>query len=219
VNPTEAIFLLTVVAVAAAFVLGAASPAYTVLGLSAWLAFSAALAASGWMAGFSARPPHFLAFIMLTFAATIALAFSRVGASAADRLGFGALAGFQVFRVPVEWALFALHRDGVAPVQMSFEGWNFDVLTGLTAPLVAWLAVRGRIGRRGLLAWNCAGLALLANIVAIAALSTPTPLRVFWNEPANTFVATWPWVWLPAFLVPAALLGHLVSLRKIALLR
>lgn len=218
-NAIATIFLLTVLGVAAALVCATERRLYTVLGLSGWLAFSAALAVGGWLAGFDARPPHFFVFMLPTFVATLALAGSRIGASVADRIGFAALTGFQVFRVPVEWVLFALHRDGVAPVQMSFEGWNFDVLTGLSAPLLAWLVSRGWIGRRGLLAWNCAGLALLANIVAIAVLSTPTPLRVFWNEPANTFVAGWPWIWLPGFLVPAALLGHLVSLRKIARVR
>ena len=218
-NTTEVIFLLTVLAVAAMLVRSVERRTYTVLGLSGWLAFSAVLAASGWLADFAARPPHFFAFMLPTFGATLALGFSRIGASVAARVGFAALAGFQVFRAPVEWVLFALHRDGVVPVQMSFAGWNFDVLTGVSAPLVAWLAVSGRIGRRGLLAWNCAGLVLLANIVGIAVLSTPTPLRLFWNEPANTFVAGWPWIWLPGFLVPAALLGHLVSLRKLARMR
>jgi hypothetical protein len=218
-SASEVIFLLTVLGVAAALVCASEQRLYTVLGSSSWLAFSATLAVGGWLAGFDARPPHFLVFMLPTFAATLALAFSRIGAGAADRIGFVALTGFQVFRVPVEWVLFSLHRDGVTPVQMSFAGWNFDVLTGLSAPLVAWLVRRGRIGRRGLLAWNCAGLALLANIVTIAILSTPTPLRTFWNEPANTFVAGWPWIWLPGFLVPMALLGHLVSLRKIARVR
>ena len=36
--------------------------------------------------------------------------------------------------------------------------------------------------------WNILGLGLLINIVAIAILSMPTPLRVFMNEPANTIV-------------------------------
>ncbi|MGH6629559.1 MAG: hypothetical protein ACREB3_07485, partial [Burkholderiales bacterium] len=43
-------------------------------------------------------------------------------------------------------------------------------------------------------AFNLIGLALLINIVTIAILSAPTPLRQFWNEPANTFVAYAPYV-------------------------
>jgi hypothetical protein len=189
------------------------------VGLGAWLAFGAILAQSGWLGQFDARPPHFLVFMAATLALTFALAFSPLGARLADGVSFAALAGFQVFRVPVEWVLFQLHREGVVPVQMTFEGLNFDVLSGATAPLVAWLAARGRIGRTGLWLWNAAALALLANIVTIALLSAPTPLRAFANEPANTFVTRLPWVWLPGFLVPMALLGHLLSFRKLARMR
>jgi hypothetical protein len=153
--------------VAAALVRAAGTGGLRALGVAAFLGASA----SGWL-GRSAR--------RFFVSSPTSRDLGRVLAHGQARLvGFAALTGFQVFRVPVEWVLFALHRDGVAPVQMSFEGWNFDVLTGLSAPFVAWLAARGVVGRRGLLAWNCAGLALLANIVGIAVLSTPTPLRAF----------------------------------------
>ena len=69
------------------------------------------------------------------------------------------------------------------------------------------------IPRALVLAWNALGLALLATIVAVAFLSTPSPLRVFANEPANTIVAAFPYVWLPAFLVQGALFGHLLVFR------
>ena len=218
-SATGVLFLATVAGVAACAVRTSDRPAYTASALAAWLGFTALLAGSGWLGDFDARPPHFFRLVGPTFAATIALAFSPLGARVSARVGWAALVGFQVFRVPVEGVLFALHREGIVPVQMTFEGWNFDVLTGLSAPLVAWLAARGTIGRRGLLAWNLAGLALLANIVTIAILSTPTPLRAFWNEPANTFVTSWPWVWLPGLLVPAALCGHLLAFRKLARMR
>jgi hypothetical protein len=54
---------------------------------------------------------------------------------------------------------------------------------------------------------------LLLNIVVIAILSMPTPLRHFHNEPANTFIAYFPYIWLPAFLVQVALFGHLLVFR------
>jgi hypothetical protein len=64
-------------------------------------------------------------------------------------------------------------------------------------------------------AWNVLGLALLANIVAIAVLATPTPFHHFVNEPPNLLPSTFPYVWLPTFLVPAALFGHLLVFRAI----
>jgi hypothetical protein len=188
------------------------------VGLGAWLAIGLLAAHSGWLAQWSARPPHFFLFMAGTFALTIAVAFSKLGDRAADGVGWAGLIGFQVFRVPVEWVLHLLYLQGVVPVQMTFHGQNLDVLSGLTAPLVAWLAATGRIGARGILLWNCLGLLLLANIVTIAVLSTP-PLRFYATEPANTFVTRLPWVWLPGFLVPAALLGHLLTFRKLARMR
>jgi hypothetical protein len=63
-------------------------------------------------------------------------------------------------------------------------------------------------------AWNLLGLGLLINIVTIAILSMPTPMRRF-EGPANVFVATFPYVWLPTVMVSAALLGHLLVARRL----
>lgn len=66
-----------------------------------------------------------------------------------------------------------------------------------------------------MLAWNTLGLVLLANIVTVALLSAPTPLRVFMNEPANVWITHAPWVWLPAVMVFAALAGHVLVYRRL----
>ena len=85
------------------------------------------------------------------------------------------LVGYQVFRVPLEWVLHELYSEGVIPVQMTYAGRNFDVVTGvLAAALGLWLWA----GHRTVwlvVAWNIMGLALLVNIVTIAILSTPGP--------------------------------------------
>ena len=60
-----------------------------------------------------------------------------------------------------------------------------------------------------------AGLLLLANIVVVAILSAPLPFRQFFNEPANTVIADFPWVWLPGVLVPVAYALHLLSWRQV----
>jgi hypothetical protein len=65
------------------------------------------------------------------------------------------------------------------------------------------------------LAWNVLGLALLANIVAVAALSTPVPFRRFLEGPPNLLPGTFPWIWLPSFLVQVALASHLLVFRRL----
>ena len=59
------------------------------------------------------------------------------------------------------------------------------------------------------------GLMLLINIVLISVVSAPVPFRMFMNEPANTIVATFPAVWLPALLVPLAYFLHILSIKQL----
>jgi hypothetical protein len=185
----------------------------------AWLGASFAIADSGVLARFDARPPPLLVFLGLCTAATAGLAFSPLGTRLARGLGVAGLVGFQVFRVPLELLLYRLYGEGVVPVQMTFAGFNYDVLSGLGAALLALLARRGEPPRALVFAWNLLGLTLLCVIVAVALLSTPTPLRAFPDPPANTFVAHPPFVWLPAFLVQAAWFGHLLVFRRLELSR
>jgi hypothetical protein len=158
---------------------------------------------------------------MLLFAsygiATAALAFSRIGDRVIERVGLAWLVGYQAFRIPVELFLARMHDEGVVPVQMTYSGRNFDIVTGVLALALAVAIWRsGRVPRALVLAWNWLGLALLINIVTVAVLSPPVPFRVFMNEPANTFVTQPPWVLLPTFLVQGALLGHLLVFRQLA---
>lgn len=224
------IMLATVALVGALFVLGVAHagrrlgerPALTRrwtlaagVGLALWLGLSGILAARGALADFTRVPPPLMLLVAASGLITIGLACSPLGARLELGLPLVWLVGFQAFRVPVELMLALLVHAGAAPVQMSFEGRNFDIITGLSALPIAWLAARGRLPEWGLQLWNLLGLGLLLNIVVISILSLPLPIRLFLDEPANTIVATWPFVWLPAFLVQAALFGHLLILRRL----
>ena len=172
-----------------------------------WLVVTGLAALSGTLRSFSL--PLFTALMILTGGAAL----SRVGTALMAAVGPVALIGFQFFRVPMAMFLQGMYQAGQAPVQMTYEGLNFDVFVGLTAPAMAWLVWRGKVGSYAIWAWNAFGLVLLAEAIAIAALSMPTEFRVFTNEPASTFAAYAPYVWLPTVLAPAALLGHLLVLR------
>jgi hypothetical protein len=64
--------------------------------------------------------------------------------------------------------------------------------------------------------WNAAGIVILANVVIHAQLALPTPFRAFVTEPSTAFLATFPYVWLPGFLVPFAFWLHAGSLVQLA---
>jgi len=176
-----------------------------------WLAFTARLAASGFLA-FEPQPTM-LPLLALALLGTIALAFSRLGGRLVAGLPIALLVGYQGFRVPLELLLYRGYQEGLVPVQMTALGMNFDVLTGVLALFLVFLARLGPVPRWLLAAWNLIGFGLLANVMTIAMLSVPTPFRVFLDGPANVWITRAPWVWLPTFLVPLALLGHLLVLR------
>ena len=160
-------------------------------------------------------PAPALVMVLALTVVTLTMTLSPVGRRVAVRIGLPALVGFQAFRIPVEWLLHRLYQEGVIPVQMTYAGRNFDIVSGLTAAALGmWLARGGR--SRGLVfAWNVLGLALLANIVTIAVLSTPVPFRQFTDGPANLLPSLMPYVWLPSFLVQLALAGHVLVFRYV----
>jgi hypothetical protein len=214
-TPLELGFVALVLLVAAgvvALVRRAGGPAGRVgAGLAVYLAALLALAASGVLA--DGAPPRPLILLGPALACTLWFALRSAGARAlVERAPLAALVGLQAFRLPLELMMHAWSSEGALPPQMTFSGLNYDILTGAAALLVVPFAARSR----GLvLAWNVLGLALLVNIVAIAILSLPGPLRVFLAGPPNVLVLRVPYVWLPGFLVMVALAGHILVFRAL----
>ncbi len=188
------------------------------VGVIVWLLITALAGASGVLRRFDAVPPPFAGFLLAVVAVGLVVPCSRLGTRLVGGLPLWLLVGFQVFRFPLELLMHRAYVEGVMPVQMSYSGQNYDILTGISAGVLgAWLGW-GRVPRGIVAAWNWLGFALLVNIVTVAVLSTPI-FRWFGAERLNTFVAYPPFVWLPAVLVTAALMGHVLVWRKLAAAR
>lgn len=179
-----------------------------------WLAVTALAAASGVLRRFDLTPPPFAFFILAVVIIGAGVPFSSLGTLLVRGLPLWALVGSQVFRLPLELVMHRAHVEGIMPVQMSYSGWNYDIVTGITAgALGLWLA-RGAPPRWSVMAWNALGFALLLNVVTIAIVSTP-PFRWFGDAHVNVFVTYAPFVWLPAVLVTAALMSHILVWRRL----
>lgn len=186
----------------------------TALAAAAWLALFALMALSGMLARFDARPPPLNAMVLVVLVGSIGFARSRAAGDLVSGLPLWALVGFQAFRLPLELVMHQAAKAGVMPVQMSFSGWNFDIVTGLSAIVVAALAARGVAPRALIVAWNAIGALLLANVVTIAVASTPL-FHAFGPRALNTWIAYFPFVWLPGAMVSAAIVGHVLVLRRL----
>jgi hypothetical protein len=186
----------------------------TLISLIGWSVVTAILSLSGFLSDFSTFPPKLLIALIIPLIAIIWAVRTKEVKEILMHIPPASIIWIQSFRIVVEILLWRLFVDNVAPIQMTFEGRNFDILSGLSAIVVAILVTKNKISSQLVIAWNFAGLALLVNIVTIAILSMPTPLRVFMNEPANTIVTKFPIVWLPALLVPLAYGLHFLSIRQ-----
>lgn len=190
--------------------------ANTIIVVFIWLMVTMIVAMRGSLADFSAMPPRIFLFIAPALVTAVVLTFFKKTGTFLKAIGPFWLIYIQSFRVLMEFILWELYRYQVIPKQMTFEGQNFDIVIGLTAPLIAFMCFNSKKwSPKVAIVWNIAGLAVLANIAVVALLSTPTPFRYFTNEPANTVIFYFPFVWLPTFVVPFAVLMHLLSLRQL----
>ena len=179
-----------------------------------WMRLTNYAALTGRLRDWNATPPPFALLVIAIVVLAVALAASPIGRRLATGIPLWILVLVQGFRLPLELAMHAMYERGVMPVQMSYSGQNFDILTGASAIVVAGLLRLGVGGRLTTAVWNVLGLMLLINIVTVAILSTP---RFAWFGPdrLNTWVFDSPYVWLPAVMVLAALAGHLLIFRAL----
>jgi uncharacterized membrane protein len=181
-----------------------------------WAVLLLILSYQNFFSDFSKLPPRPALVILLPLPFIIAISFSKNGKELLRSVPSHWLVFMQSFRIGVELLLLAAFIAGKIPVQMTFEGRNFDILTGLLALPVGFLVMKKHSHANKLIvSFNIIGVLLLFNILVIAILSMPTPLRYFMNDPANTLVAQFPFILLPGVLVPIAYSMHIFSLRQL----
>lgn len=190
------------------------------IGLGAWVILQGLVSASGFYLKIDVLPPRFALAVIPAFIAIIYFLTTKSGENFLDKLPLKDLTTLHICRVPVEIVLLWLYQSQQIPQSMTFEGRNFDILSGLTAVPMAWLAFQnGEMKRIPLLIWNIICLALVLNIVTIGMLSAPSPFQQWSFEQPNVGVLKFPFVWLPSVIVPIVILSHLVAIRRLLLKR
>jgi hypothetical protein len=183
--------------------------------LIAWLMLLSILSIRGFFADFSRLPPRLALALLGPLPAVLLFLRSGAGKRLLQHIQPHWLTYLQSFRILVEIGLWMLVRNGSLPVQMSFEGRNFDVISGLLAfPVGYYCFVKKSWPPVIAVLYNITGLVLLINIVSISALSMPGPLRAFHNQPDSSLLTRFPLIYLPGLLVPLAYSLHILSLRQ-----
>lgn len=194
----------------------ASSSKLAVFLLLAWVAIQAIITQSNFYLNTSSMPPRFLLLVAPPLLLILFLFNSSTGKIFIDNLDTRWLTYLHIVRVPVEITLYFLFVSSLVPELMTFEGRNFDILSGLTAPIVAFFGYnQKKLSKALLLGWNFLCLALLVNIVTTAVLSAPFPFQQLAFDQPNTGVFYFPYSWLPGVVVPLVLFSHLVCIRQL----
>ena len=190
---------------------------YITGGIAIWMIIHGILALNGFFyTDLTSLPPKPFLLIGPPVVFIIILFSTKKGRAFIDDLPLQSLTWMHTVRVPVEMVLYWLFIYATIPEVLTFAGRNFDILAGLTAPLIAYFGIqKGKIGRMGLLTWNIICLALVLSVVSHAILAIPTPFQQIAFDQPNTGVLYFPFVWLPAVVVPLVFFGHFVAIRRL----
>lgn len=179
----------------------------------AWLFITGLLAYFNFFKNTTAVPPRFLIIPVVVIIGCI-ITIKKINYAALSKKY---LLAIHALRLPVELVLYRLFTEKQIPVIMTFEGWNFDILMGITALLILGYSyfLKKYPADWFLLLWNICGLILLTIIVVTAILSVPFPFQqLAFNQP-NIAVLQFPFVWLPAYVVPVVVLSHIFLIKKL----
>ncbi|MFM6926615.1 MAG: hypothetical protein ACKOU7_14000 [Ferruginibacter sp.] len=186
--------------------------------LVSWIIFQGVLGLSGFYKITNTFPPRFVLLALPALLFIIILFITAQGRVYLDDLDTKALTILHFVRIPVELCLYWLFLYKAIPELMTFEGRNFDILAGLTAPVIYYAGyVKKKLNNTVMLLWNFVCLGLLLNIVIHAVLSAPSAFQQFAFDQPNIAIFYFPFVWLPCCVVPLVLLAHLVCIRRLIL--
>ena len=138
---------------------------------------------------------------------------SPLGRKLAHGISIQTLIGFQIFRLPLEIVLHSWVDQGVIPMTMTWNGSNWDVVSGVmaTAAFLLWRKIPSLI-------WiaNGVGFVLLLNVMRVAVMSSPLPFA--WDvQPPLQLAFHLPYVWIVPVCVGGALAGHVILTRALVL--
>ncbi|MDP2387434.1 MAG: hypothetical protein Q8M29_13745 [Bacteroidota bacterium] len=209
-------FVITSLATVLLFYKATNNSKTTLFVLLAWLGIQAGIGLSGFYTVTDTIPPRFLLMIAPPFLLIIVLFATAKGRKYIDALNVKTLTLLHVVRIPVELVLLWLFMNKTVPELMTFEGRNFDIVSGITAPIIYYFGfIKNKLNTKVILLWNFICLGLLINIVVNAVLAAPFPFQQFAFDQPNVAVLYFPFNWLPCCVVPLVLFAHLVSIRQL----
>lgn len=181
-----------------------------------WVVYLVTLSSTGIIHDFE-LPPKMPLFVVLPALFIITFLLTRPATGKLlENAPLHLLIGFQSFRIIVELIIWLAFRNDLIPLEATFEGYNYDILVGITAIPIAFYAYKGKVSRGILMFWNVAGLIILANTVRVFVLSAFFPdLIGAESSSVDVLFVTPPLLFIAGIYMPLAVLLHGMTIKKL----
>jgi hypothetical protein len=180
-----------------------------------WIGLQAALGLKGFYLETDTFPPKIGFLIIPPLIGMFLIFILPQGQTFLNGLDYSFLALVHTVRMPVELGLYALFLRQLVPQNMTFDGGNFDILSGLSAIAIYWFGYKTkRLNRKWLIVWNLICLGLLFNVVSKGILSAPSVFQQLSFDQPNRAILYFPVNFLPSVIVPLVFFSHLALLRR-----
>jgi len=186
------------------------------IGLSLWIGYVALLSSTGFLADFS-LPPKMPIFTILP-ALLFIFIFLRHKKSqtfiSATPLSW--LTYMQSFRIFVELLLWWSFIEGLLPPEVTLEGYNLDIIVGLTAPAVGYLCfTKKTLPKMSIIIWNISSI-LVLGVVVFTFMTVAFAPHIWGHEVSKIIGMPYmPYILVACFWMPFAFFMHFMSLKKL----
>ena len=210
------VFGLTIVLTLYLFIKATHFSKKAVIVMFIWAGVQVLLSLNGFYKVIHTVPPRFVLLIIPPILLIILLFNTQKGRLFIDSLDIKLLTIIHTIRIIVEFVLLWLFTYKTIPVELTFEGRNFDIISGITAPIIYYLGfIKQTLSKNLIIIWNVVCIGFLLNVVINSILSSPLLFQKFEFDQPNIAVLHFPFVFLPSLIVPIILFSHFVIIRKL----
>lgn len=191
------------------------TPSFVITFLVAWIFVMSVLVFDGYFTNLSGIPriPLFAGMSLIVIVVAFLIPRSK---SLLNNIPITTLHYVHIVRIPLQMVVWWLAVSKAMPMEMTFEGANLDILSGISAPFAAVFMVGTRSkSKLGAIIWNVISLTLLIYFVYLATSYTPYFFTPSLSNVGNLAVFYFPYILMPTFIIPVLAGSHLVALNQL----
>jgi hypothetical protein len=212
-----AAIIVSINALSGAMPIGTSQRLALSVGAGLWTGLAAAFAGANLFLGSNPLGPATIGTVITLPLIATAVAAAISPSVRATLLGMPMpfLIGLNVWRLAGGFFLLLAAEGRLGGPFPTSAGWG-DIITGVLALPVAWLALRGQ-GKALVWTWNAFGMLDLVVAITLGVISANgSPLQIIHAGEGSEAVQVLPWSLIPTVLVPMYLIVHGIIFAKLA---